>query len=174
MSEKFKCILCEKDARETKLSGKGADLVKCETCGNYELDRMFKGIYASWPREKRRMLSAHTRNLFELGEEPPELKNAGLWEKIIAEYEYKTNDEKLENLIWYLRKKSKEYGDSISWDEKKDYPITFSLSPNGFMEIIKNARKNDLLDEPARGTVKKLSDDGWKLGTELLKNKKKS
>lgn len=174
MTEKIKCILCEKDAESTHIQGKDGYLAECAVCGKYFLasPELFKDSYTSWPKEKRTMLSAHTRNLFELGEEPPELESAGLWEKIITEYEFKTLDKKLENLIWYLRKKSKEYGDEVSFDQEKDYPITYSLSPDGFENIIQLAKDKGLLERPSKDPNLILREDGWKLGTELLKSKK--
>lgn len=94
-------------------------------------------------------------------------------EEIITEYENKTLDEKLENLIWYIKKKSSQFGDSVSQDARKDYPITYSLSPEGFTKIRDLAIKNGLLDWPARGTGLKLKEEGWKLGTELMKREQR-
>ncbi len=175
MSEKSKCILCEKDAERSHIQGKDGYLAECAVCGKYFLasPELFEGGYTGMPREKRAMLSAYTRNLFELGEEPPELGDSGLLEGEITECEDKTLDEKLENLIWYLRKKSKEFGDSVSWDMEKDYPITYSLGSDGFMKIVLLAKQDKgLLDWPARGSGLTLREDGWKMGTELLKSKK--
>lgn len=172
MSEEFKCILCEKNAQRSGVQGKDEYLAECTTCGKYFLGspEIFEGSYTSMPREKRAMVSAYTRELFERGEEPPELGDSDALKEIIAKYENKTLDEKLENLIWYIRKKSSQFGDSVSWDAQKDYPITYSLSPEGFTKIRDLAIEKDLLDLPARGTGLKLKEDGWKMGTELMKS----
>lgn len=174
MTEKSKCILCEKDAERSFPQGKDGYLAECAVCGKYFLasPELFEGSYTSMPREKRRMLSAHIRNLFELGEEPPELESKGLWEGIITEYENKTLNEKLENLIWYLRKESKEFGDEVPFDQEKDYPVTFSLSSEGLMKIVQLAMDKGLLDRPSKDPDLILREDGWNLGTELLKSKK--
>lgn len=76
MSEKFECILCEKDAIMSGVSGKDVIFVKCETCGKYYLgepSELVKHYREKVPREKRAMLSAYTRGRFERGEKPPEL-----------------------------------------------------------------------------------------------------
>ena len=170
MSEKFKCILCEKDAEKSGVQGKDGYLAECATCGKYFLGspEIFEGSYTGMPREKRAMLSAHTRELFERGEAPPEFGDSNALKEIITEYENKTLDEKLENLIWYIRKKSPQFGDSVSWDARKDYPITYSLSPEGFTKIRDLAMKKDLLDWPARGAGLKLKEEGWTLGKKLM------
>ncbi len=170
MSEKFTCILCEKDAEKSGVQGKDGYLAECPTCGKYFLGspEMFEGSYTGMPREKRTMISAYTRERFERGEEPPEFGDSDALKEIITEYENKTLDEKLENLIWYIRKKSPQFGDSVSWDARKDYPITYSLSPEGFTKIRDLAMKKDLLDWPARGAGLKLKEEGWTLGKKLM------
>ena len=170
MSEKFTCILCEKDAEKSGVQGKDGYLAECATCGKYFLGspELFEGSYTGMPREKRAMLSAYTRERFERGENPPEFGDSNALREIITEYENKTLDEKLENLIWYIRKKSPQFGDRVSWDARKDYPITYSLSPEGFTKIRDLAMKKDLLDWPARGAGLKLKEEGWTLGKKLM------
>jgi len=176
MSEISKCILCEKDAEKSGVQGKDGYLAECVTCGKYFLGSpgIFEGSYTGMPREKRAMISAYTRELFERGEATPEFGDSDALKEIITEYENKTLDEKLENLIWYIRKKSSQFGDSISWDAGKDYPITYSLSPEGFTKIRDLAMEKDLLDWPARGVGLRLKEEGWKMGTDSvsLKNDK--
>ncbi len=169
MNEKLKCVLCEKDAEATKLPGKSESSVECNTCKNYELDHFFEKAYTSMEKEKRAMISAYIRECFEFGKEPPKLGDPDNLEEIIREYENKTIDEKVENLIWYLRKKSKEFGDSVSFDAERDYPITYSLSPQGFTKIRDLAIEKGLLDWPARGTGLKLTGFGWEEGEKLEK-----
>ncbi len=170
MSKEEKCILCEEETVKSRIQGKDGYLAKCDICGNYEVDNFFEKAYADakiMPREKRRMLQAYTRELFELGEEPPELGDPDTLTDIIAKYKGKTVDEKLENLIWYLRKSSEEYGGSVPWKIERDYPITYSLSPQGFEKIVHLARDKDLLVLISSDSLK-LTEQGWKLGTELL------
>jgi len=176
MIKESKCILCEKEARISGVSGKDAAFIECEKCGNYVLasPELFEKAYIHMPREKRAMLSAYTRELYELEEEPPELEDPDTLEEIIAGYENKTFDEKLENLIWYLRKKSKEFSDSVSWDAEKDYPITYSLSPQGFTKIRDLSIEKGFVEWPARGTGLKLTEEGWRLSTEIIKKKVKT
>jgi len=170
MNEKSTCIFCEKDAEKSGVQGKDGYLAECATCGKYFLGspELFEGSYTGMPREKRAMISAYTRERFERGENPPEFGDSNALKEIITEYENKTLDEKLENLIWYIRKKSPQFGDSVSWDARKDYPITYSLSPEGFTKIRDLAMKKDLLDWPARGAGLKLKEEGWTLGKKLM------
>ena len=169
MSEKSTCILCEKDAIVSGESGKDVNFVKCETCGKYYLGEpteLVKHYREKVPREKKAMISAYVRELFERGAEPPLLGYPH--EEIIAEYENKTLDEKLENLVWYIRKMFSQFGDSVSWDAVKDYPITYSLSAKGCTEVRDVAIKRGLLYWPAISTVLKLKEEGWTLGTKLM------
>ncbi len=175
MSEKSTCILCEGEAIWEAESREDVNFVKCETCGEYYLVEPSEsvGYYREEvPREKKAMISAYTRECFERGEKPPVLGYPHGLEEIISSYENKTLDEKLENLIWYLRKKSKEFGDSVSWDARKDYPITYSLSPEGFTKIRNGAIRRGLLYWPARGAGLKLKEEGWTLGTKLREREK--
>lgn len=170
MSSEQRCILCEKDAN-VGASGRDAIFVQCETCGKYYLGApdMFRGDYEEMPREKRAMLSAYTREKSELREEPPELGDADALEGIIAEYENKSDDEKFENLIWYIRNESSQFGDSVPLDAEKDYPITYSLSSEGFTEILNNAIEQKLV-EPIESDFK-LTERGWRRGTELMEER---
>ncbi len=171
MNEKTICILCEKDAEKSGVQGKDGYLAECAICGKYFLasPELFEGSYTGMPREKRAMLSAYTRERFEHGGEPPELGDPDLLKDIITEYENKTAGEKLKNLVWYIRKKSPQFGDSVSLDAEKDYPITYSLSPQGFTEIHNNPIGQKLIEPTESGF--KLTEEGWTLGTELMESK---
>jgi len=168
MSEISTCILCEKDAEKSGVQGKDGYLAECAICGKYFLGspELFEGSYTGMPREKRAMLSAHTRNLYERGEEPPELGDPDLLKDIITEYENKTAGDKLKNLILYIREKSPQFDDSVLLEAEKDYPITYSLSPEGFTEILNNPMGRKLIEPTESGF--KLTEEGWKLGTELM------
>jgi hypothetical protein len=127
MSREQKCYFCEKSASVSSAVNENKDdnRVKCETGGIYYLgsSTLFEKDYKEMPREKRTMLSAYTRQCFELGEEPPELGDTDLLKNIIAEYENKTLDDEVENLILYLRERSSQYGELASWDAEKDFKL---------------------------------------------------
>ena len=171
MSQEEKCILCEKDAEKSGIQGKDGYLAKCDICGEYFLGspELFEGSYTGMPREKRTMLSAYTRERFERREEPPELGDPDVLEEIIAKYENKTAGEKLKNLILYIRKKFPQFDDSILLEAEKDYPITYSLSPEGFTEILNNPIGQKLIESTESGF--KLTEEGWTLGTELMEGR---
>ncbi len=174
MNEKTICILCEKNAEILGAQGKDGYFTKCEICGEYFLasPELFEGSYTAMPREKRTMISSYTRDRFEQREEPPQLEDSGYLKAIITEYENKTLDNKLENLIWYIRKKSPQHGDSVLLEAEKDYPITYSLSPEGFKEILNNAIAQKLIESTESGF--ELTEKGWTMGTELMESKEGS
>jgi hypothetical protein len=166
------CILCERNAEKSHIQGKDGYLVECDTCGRYFLasPAIFEKDYTEMPRERRAMISAYTRDCFECSAETPELGDIDNMKEIIEENENKTLDDKLENLILYLRKKSSQFGDSVSYDAQKDYPITYSLSYQEFTRIRDIAIERDLLIWKARVTGLELTEAGWKMGAELMKS----
>jgi len=169
MNEKTICIICEKDAANSGIQGKNGYLAECATCGKYFLasPELFEGSYTGMTREKKAMISAYAREHFERGEEPPVLGYPD--EDIITEYANKNLGEKLENLIWYIRKKSPQLGDSVLLEAEKDYSITYSLSLEGFTEILNNAIEQGLIESTESGF--KLTEKGWTIGTELMERR---
>jgi len=168
MNEQAICILCEKNAEKAHIPDKVGYFIKCGICGEYFLasPEIFESSYTDMPREKRTMISSYTRDCFEHRKEPPQLEDAGYLTGIITEYENKTFDDKLKNLIFYVRKKSAQSGDRVFLEAEKDYPITYSLGPEGFTEILSNAIEQRLIKSIETGF--ELTDQGWTLGTELL------
>jgi len=164
------CYLCENEASVSGESGMDANSVECKVCGKYYLgepSELVRHYREEVPREKRAILSAYTRERFEHEGEPPVL---GYPDKdIITDYENKTAGEKLKNLIWYIRKKSPQFGDSVSLEAEKDYPITYSLSPEGFTEILDDAIGQKLIESAESGF--KLTKRGWTISTELMESK---
>lgn len=176
MSLEQKCILCEKDANVESVSGTDTNVVRCETCGKYHLGEPSESVRyyrEEVPREKRAMLSAYTREQFELGKEPPVLGYPHALEAIIAEYENKSDDEKLENLIWYIRKGSPQFGDGIEFISSVNYPIVYGLEENDFLQKLASAVDEGLV-HPIRGRYEegiKLTSIGWRRGTELMEGR---
>ncbi len=171
MIEESKCVLCQKESKVSSAPEKDASFIECDTCGHYLLasPELFEKSYTEMPREKRAMLSAYTRNLFEHGREPPELGDPDLLKEIMVEYENKKAGEKLKNLILYMRKKSPQFDDITSLDSEKDYPLTYSLSPQGFIDTINNPIGQKLIKSTASGF--KLTEEGWKFSNELMESR---
>jgi hypothetical protein len=168
MSEETICILCEKNAEKAHIPDKVGYFIKCDTCGEYFLasPEIFLDSYTTLPREKRAMISSYTRDCFEHRREPPQLEDAGYLKGIITEYENKTIDDRVKHLIMYIRRKSPQYGYNVLLEAEKDYPITYSLDPEGFREILDNAIEQRLIKAIESGF--ELTEQGWKLGSELL------
>jgi hypothetical protein len=68
----------------------------------------------------------------------------------------------------YIRRKSPQYGYNVLLEAEKDYPITYSLDPEGFRDILNKAIEQRLIKYIESGF--ELTDQGWKLGTELLES----
>jgi hypothetical protein len=164
MSEETICILCEKNAEKAHIPDKVGYFIKCDICGEYFLasPEIFLSSYTTLPREKRAMISSYTRDCFEHRREPPQLEDAGY------EYENKTIDDRVKHLIMYIRRKSPQYGYNVLLEAEKDYPITYSLDPEGFRDILNKAIEQRLIKYIESGF--ELTDQGWKLGTELLES----
>jgi len=164
------CILCGKISEVSRQDkSKGEYSIKCPTCGIYTYDHFFKNAYVSMEEDKRAMVSAYTRECFELGMEPLKLGDPDHLKEKIEKYKNKTIEEKLDNLIFYLKKKSSYLGDSVAWDEKKDYPITYSPNYQEFTKIRNLAKERNLLYWKSRGSGLELSGDGWKMAEKIEK-----
>ncbi len=170
MNEQAICILCEKNAEKAHIPDKVGYFIKCDTCGEYFLasPEIFESSYTEMPREQRAMISAYTRDCFVHRKEPPQLEDAGYLKGIITEYENKTLDDRIKNLIFYIRTKSHQYGYNVLLEAEKDYPITYSPGPEGFGEILNSAIEQRLIKSIESGF--ELTEQGWKLGTELLES----
>ena len=168
MNEQAFCILCKKNAEKAHIPGRHGYFIKCDICGEYFLasPEIFESSYTAMPREKRTMISSYTRDCFEHSKEPPQLEDSGYLKGIITDYENKALDDKVKNLILYVRKKSPQYGYNVLLEADKDYPITYSLGPEGFTEILNNAIEQMLIKSIESGF--ELTEQGWTLGTELL------
>lgn len=163
------CILCGRIAEVSKSQGKAEYSITCNTCRIYIYDHFFKGAYLSMREDERAMISAYTRECFELGNEPPKLEDPDNLKGIIAEYKSKTIEEKLNNLLFYVRIKSKFVGDSVPWAEEKDYPITYSPYPQESSKIRDLAINRNLLYWKSRDSGLELSGDGWEETEKLQK-----
>ena len=164
------CILCGRIIEPLKIEGKSEYSVECLTCGNYSYDHFFKSSYSSMDNEKRAMISAFTRENYELGKDPLKLGDPDHLEDKIIRYKDKSIKEKIDNLLLYLKRKSSFLGDNISWDAKKDYPITFSPNPQEFVKIRDSACSRGFLLLKSRGAGLQLSDLGWEKVTKLEKD----
>ncbi len=168
MNEQTICILCEKNAEKAHIPGKVGYFIKCDICGEYFLasPEIFESSYRDMPREKRAMISSYTRDCFEQSKEPPQLEDAGYLKGIITEYENKTVDDRVKHLVMFIRKKSHQFGYNVLLEAEKDYPVTYSMSPEGFAEIVNTAIEQTLIKSVETGF--ELTEQGWKLGSELL------
>lgn len=115
---KERCILCGKIAEISRILGKDESSVKCDTCGIYIHDNFFRDSYLKLPEYERAMISAYTRECYERREETPKLADPDHSKEIIVNYKNKTLDEKLDNLILYL-KKSPDIFEIVSLGMKK-------------------------------------------------------
>ena len=184
MSETSICILCEKEAEKSGIQGRDGYLIECETCGKYFLGspEIFEGSYKMMPREERAMISAYTREFsrheekfLELGDgvitHPAGYSPSSMsWTEIIEKYHNKSENEKLKNLVSYIKNESKQFGDRVLLDGEKDYPITYSLSSQEFTTLRDIAIKRDILTRASSGAGFELTEKGWKMALSLSTN----
>lgn len=164
------CLLCRNIAEVSRPdSNKGEYLVECDICKNYVYDIFFKNAYLALSDHDRAMISAYTRQLFESGEEPPLLRDPDQFIDIIEINKKMTIDNKLNNLILYIKKKSNFLGDEIPWDAKLDYPITYSPNSDESLNIRDLAKRKGLLYRKSRDAGEELSGEGWQKAESLEK-----
>jgi len=106
MSPLPNCVLCNQQAKDfQKESNSSIYFIECKICGQYKSEGLYDERFKRFSNEKRAMLSAYTRELYEYNSPTPELhvlNEKGQIEKIIERYKKKTVIEKLSNLILYV------------------------------------------------------------------------
>jgi len=164
------CLLCKNIAEVSKPdSNKGEYLVECDTCKKYIYDHFFKDTYKYIEDNERAMISAYTRQCYEIGEPPPILGDPEQLKEIIERNKRTTIEEKINYLILNLKKKSKYLGDEIPWNEKRDYPVTYSPNSQEFHNIRDLAIKRNLLLWKSQDAGLILTGDGMQMGEKLEK-----
>jgi len=164
-----KCILCGREVELKKISGKVEYFVSCMACGKYIYDHFFKNSYLAMSQEEKAMLTAYSREKAEIQDDTLMLADPNIFVDVIKKYRNKSLSEKLENLILYLKRKSKQFGDYVSWDSNIDYPITFSPNAEEASEIVELAFKEGFREKGARGVGLRLTMKGWNKGEEIQK-----
>jgi len=81
--------------------------------------------------------------------------------EIIESFKAKTIDEKLNGLIFYLKRKSAYLGDEIPWDARIDHPITLFPNSNESVKIRDLAIKKGLISWKSRDSGLELTGEGW-------------
>lgn len=167
-------MLCDQESRSyEKISGTELYHLECDTCGRYSAgsfeDLGLKGMSP----EDRAMLSAYTRELYEHGEDEAELQNLDgqQTERILERYRKKSLNDKLNNLIQYIAKKTTYFGEQIELDYRKDCPITYSKNVHEFANIFILTKNLEFIDcNVVDGTTEqyiKLTAPGWAMFEEI-------
>jgi len=166
----MKCSLCEKEgAKESPVSGEDATLINCEVCGNYEIDGFFREAYEQKDTLEKAKYFAFTREIFEFGDELPKIGDPAKMESLVEPYASKTTDEKIDNMLLYVKKRSKFLGESVEWDDEINYPITYSPNPIETKELRDHAREIGLIREEEGKVI--LKKPGWDRAVELNEKK---
>jgi len=170
MSKEHICEFCN----QVVISFRRIDIerysVECKICGRYESTDFDDLAFKLFSKEKKAMISAYTRELFEYKSPKPVLHtlSENQIENIIERYQKKTIHEKLDRLIQYAEKKSSYFGENIksSIDSSKDYPVTYSKNIWEFKNIFNQARKVGLLQSESRDHLA-LTWAGWQRAEEI-------
>lgn len=110
------------------------------------------------------MISAYTRELYELNSPVPELhtlNSENQIEIIIARFKNKTVIDKLNNLVLYMGRKSDYFGKPLRFHEETDYPITYSSNKVESDNIKNQAFEAGYFKLPTTGGNVMLTWKGW-------------
>jgi len=170
MSSEHICVLCNQIASFHRIQGELYS-VECKICGKYESTDLHDLAFKALSEEKKAMISAYTRELFEYDSLKPKLyrlNDQGEIQKIIERYKKKTIYEKFDRLIQYAKKKSSYFGENIrsNINSSKDYPITYSKNVGEFENIFNQARKEGFLQSDSRDHLA-LTWAGWQRAEEI-------
>jgi len=138
MAEMETCVLCNTEIDHIQgIRDMDAYRADCPVCGRYILDGTKSEELQQMSKDDKAMLSAYVREVNEFG--PGECDLSGFDEdqinNIIEQYKKKSLEDKLNNFIRYLMKKTEYFGQEITIDFNIDYPITFSTNPDEFSNI---------------------------------------
>lgn len=148
MDEMETCVLCN-----TKINTEGIGVVDtyrahCPVCGRYILDVLGSIVLRSMSKDDKAMLSAYVREINEFGSgecrlldfDEPQMSD------IIEQYKKKSLEDKVNNFIKYLMKKTEYFGQEIKIDFNTDYPITYSINADEFANIFDAAQDMGLIE----------------------------
>lgn len=166
MSPNPSCILCNQSAREFQRESRSeVYFLYCTICGKYKSASFNdETTFSRMTQNKKAMLSAYTRELYEYDSPTPELhtlSDQNQIDKIIQRYSKKTVIEKLNNLVLYVGKKTQYFGEPLHIHGENDYPITYSLNREEFENIKNQAFAAHFFRQPTSGGNVILTWDGW-------------
>jgi len=172
MSPERICILCNKPSEESqRVSNSEIYYLRCKICGRYRSGSFIdETTFRTMASDKKAMISAYTRELYELNAPMPELHtldNENQIDVITERYEKKTIIEKLNNLILYVGRKSRYFGEPLHVHGENDYPITYSVSIVEFENIRNQAYAAKYFLLPVSGGNVTLTWEGWKKFEEM-------
>jgi hypothetical protein len=156
------CILCGNTAEKSRPDvHKSEYLFVCEICKEYIVDEFFIESYRLKEQKEKSMISAYTREYFEKGSGAPLLKDPDELKGIINRYKNKSFEDKINSFLIYIKNKSSRFGDEVPWNDKTDYPITYSIDSKEFESIRHYAIERSLIIKKSRDSGLILSGDGW-------------
>jgi len=169
------CVLCNMKINHIEeISGKDAYKAECPVCGRYILDGTKSEELKQMSKDDKAMLSAYVREVNEFG--PGECDLSGFDEdqinNIIEQYKKKSLEDKLNNFIRYLMKKTEYFGHEIEINFTTDYPITYSKNVDEFKNIFFLAERLELIEPVTKDKAQyaKLSVKGWEKYEEIKRS----
>jgi len=158
------CVLCGEPASREGVSGTSLYTVICQVCGKYVSEELNDRGFQRLTSDERAMLSAYTRELFEYDSPTPDLNvldNEEQVPRIIERFKNKTVQEKLNNLLLYIGRRSDYFGRPLHIQKEKDYPLTYSRNRDEFHNIRQQAFDAGFLRLPSSGGNVMMTWEGW-------------
>jgi len=173
------CPVCESNEAHVEPHSDGADVetVQCPRCGEFELSRTLCTELESKSSDEvakkyapRWVLSAAIRNKWEQGEDLELLTNTV---ETLLEVASIPEDpfESINLLLSHIRDRSSTPGQSVSFDQKHDYPLVYAQDPEEFQYYISKAKELGLIEIGDRREGYRLGLEGWKRLEELSQNR---
>lgn len=115
MDEMETCVLCNTKINTEGISGMDAYIADCPVCGRYKLDGVKSEILKQMSKDDKPMLSAYVREINEFGSGECSLLDFDEQQMsdIIEQYKKKSLEDKVDNFIKYLMKKTEYFGQEI-------------------------------------------------------------
>ena len=173
MDETKTCVLCNRTINHDEGIGV-VDTYRadCPVCGRYILNGLGSIGLRSMSKDDKAMLSAYVRDVNEFGSGECRLLDFDEQQMsdIIEQYKKKSLEDKVDNFIKYLMKKTEYFGQEIEIHFTTDYPITYSKNVTEFENIFSHVKQQEFIEcDMTKNEVQypKLSVKGWEKYEEI-------
>lgn len=167
MAENEKCIICNNSLKEVeKDSSQSRFHIKCDICGEYYISKECKDFCKteSFIKENSWVLSGIIREKSDCGI-VIDINKKNIRELVDINNAPKLVLEKMDRVLLYIYRKTKQAGERFPLNLSVDYPIAFAKSMREFDYIIDNLLKLNFVSKTSAGYGIKI--EGWKKIAEI-------